>query len=149
MAIRVQSVINGGMIAGFVMNLIDMLISYLTQSQWRAEMENLSPAILQNAETWFAVTAWVVFDFIMGIILVATYASIRPRYGPGPGTAVRAALLLGSFATCILASFYIVGIFSLGFFALTAGLSLANLIVSAMAGAYVYREDDRQTPRPV
>jgi hypothetical protein len=40
-----------------------------------------------------SVIGWFVFlDFLFGIFLVWLYAAIRPRYGAGPGTAVKAGL---------------------------------------------------------
>lgn len=140
MRVNVGKVINGGMVAGCVMNLIDFLINYLTQTQWRAEMTNLNPAIVANAESWFAIASWVVLDFVMGIVLTATYAAILPRFGPGPGTATRAALLLWMFAACIWASFYVVGMFSLPFLLLNATLALVNMIAGASVGAALYKD---------
>jgi hypothetical protein len=38
---------------------------------------------------------WFTFlDFLVGIFLVWVYAAIRPRFGAGPGTAIKAGLLV-------------------------------------------------------
>ncbi|MGH8622636.1 MAG: hypothetical protein ACRET3_10895, partial [Burkholderiales bacterium] len=41
-----------------------------------------------------AIPLFVALDFVYGIVLVWTYAAIRPRFGPGPKTAVYAGLLV-------------------------------------------------------
>ena len=38
--------------------------------------------------------AWFTFvDFLFGIFLVWVYAAVRPRYGAGPATAIKAGLI--------------------------------------------------------
>lgn len=37
---------------------------------------------------------FIVLDFLYGITLVYLYAAIRPRYGPGPETAICAGLIM-------------------------------------------------------
>ncbi len=46
------------------------------------------PPIPDSMIPWF-----VVLDFLYGIFLVWIYAAIRPRFGAGPGTAVKAGLI--------------------------------------------------------
>ena len=45
-----------------------------------------------------AIGGFVIITFLVGIITVWLYAAIRPRFGPGPGTAVIAALVVWFFA---------------------------------------------------
>ena len=47
-----------------------------------------------DPDTGFMVVA-VVVSLFFGLMAAWLYASIRPRYGPGPATAVRAGLALG------------------------------------------------------
>jgi hypothetical protein len=139
-AVNTGRVIGGGLAAGAVMGIVDFGISYFTQARWRVEMNNLNPVIVTNAEMPFAVASWILLDLVMGIVLVATYAAIRPRFGPGPYTAARAALLLWMFTACVWASFAVVGMFSWQFFAIGSAVSLVTLVLGANAGAIVYKE---------
>lgn len=56
---------------------------------------------------------WIVMGFVFGIAAVWLYAAIRPRYGAGIGTPVRAGIAVWSFASLYL----IVIIVNLGVFA--------------------------------
>jgi hypothetical protein len=142
-------VISGGLAAGVVMSLVDFGVSYFTQTRWRVEMNNLNPVIVTNAEKLSAVVVWGLLNLVMGIVLVATYAAIRPRFGPGPLTAVRAAVLLWMFTACLWASFSVVGMFSWGFFAIGTLTSLVSLVLAANAGAILYKESPTQLRAPV
>jgi hypothetical protein len=147
-AVNTGRVVGGGLVAGLAMSAIDFGLSYLIQAQWRIEMNKLNPVIVTNAEMSSAVVAWVLLDLVMGIILIATYAAIRPRFGPGPMTAARAALLLWMFGSCIWASFSVIGMFSWKFFGVGAGLSLVSLVIAANAGAVVYKESATRLRSP-
>ena len=87
-------VIVGGLAAGLVMNIIDATTNgFLLGAQWKAETAALNPGLLAKAES--GTLGWVLVDFILGILTVWVYAAIRPRLGPGPRTALTAALAGG------------------------------------------------------
>ncbi|HEY7683556.1 MAG TPA: hypothetical protein VH879_13005 [Gemmatimonadales bacterium] len=85
------SVIVGGLVAGVVLNVIDfVLYGVVLRTDMDAAMQAVGKAPLSNAMIyWF-----VVLDFLFGIFFVWMYAAIRPRFGPGPRTAVTAGLAL-------------------------------------------------------
>jgi hypothetical protein len=87
--INMQKVLVGGLIAGVVLNAIDfVLYGIVLKDQMAAAMTALGkPPITSAQMPWF-----VVLDFVAGIFLVWMYAAVRPRFGPGPGTAVKAGL---------------------------------------------------------
>jgi len=82
-----QKVLVGGLIAGFVLNVIDfVLFGVVLKAQMAAAMQALGkPPMPDSMIPWF-----VVLDFVAGIFLVWLYAAIRPRFGAGPGTAAKA-----------------------------------------------------------
>jgi hypothetical protein len=88
--INMQKVIIGGLIAGVVLNVIDVLVfGLLLSDQMAAAMAALNKPAPSNAQIpWF-----VFLDFVCGVFLVWLYAAIRPRFGAGPGTAVKAGLI--------------------------------------------------------
>lgn len=88
--INVKAVIVGGLVAGLVLNIIDFLVygvwlapdmAAAMQAAGRPPIDNLIPL-------------FVIVDFLFGIALVQLYAAIRPRFGAGPGTAVKAGLFV-------------------------------------------------------
>jgi len=88
--INVQRVIVGGLVAGLVLNLFDFLMYGVVL---RAEMEAALLAIGKSMDTqplWL----FIGLDFLWGMWIVWLYAMIRPRFGPGPRTAIYAGLFV-------------------------------------------------------
>ena len=87
--INMQKVIIGGLIAGVVLNVVDTVVfGVVLKNQMAAAMAALNKPAMTNAQIpWF-----VFLDFVCGVFLVWLYAAIRPRFGAGPGTAVKAGI---------------------------------------------------------
>jgi hypothetical protein len=125
-------VIVGGLAAGLVMNIIDATTNgFLLGARWKAETEALNPGLLAKAEA--GTLGWVVVDFILGILTVWVYAAIRPRLGPGPRTALTAALVIWLAAHVAYASYAFMGHYSWSLI----GASTVGGLVAALAGGYV------------
>lgn len=89
--INLKSVIIGGLVAGVVLNIVDFLLfGVVLKDEMAAMMQAMGkPPMASSTMMWF-----VFLDFLFGIFLVWVYAAIRPRFGAGPGTAVKAGLLV-------------------------------------------------------
>jgi len=109
-------------------------------TQMKTEMDKLNPSLMTNMEGSNTMITWIVLDFVLGILLVWTYAAIRPRFGAGPKTAVYAGLLFWLIGGVLWASLTAMGMWSWSFFALAACGYLVNMLVSSVAGAAVYTE---------
>src|SRR5215471_10120295 len=83
-------VILGGLLAGVVINVVEYVTNGIVlREAWGRAMQALGkPADLSAG----AIVIFNVWGFLLGIAAVWIYAAIRPRYGAGPGTAVRAGL---------------------------------------------------------
>ena len=95
--INIRRVITGGLVAGLVLNIIDVIVNVsLLGEQWIAGSlaRGIDPKSVPLGDA-----EWVIVDFIAGVFLVWLYAAIRPRYGPGPKTALSQALQYGSSLT--------------------------------------------------
>lgn len=126
-------IVIGGLVAGLVMNVIDAGANgYVLAAQWQAEANALNGTIMNQAATMSTV-GWVIVDFLLGIATVWTYAAIRPRFGPGPRTAMIAAGVMFVVGHLFYASYVFTGLFSVS---LIAASSLGGLVAVA-AGAYV------------
>ena len=88
--INMQKVIVGGLIAGVVLNVIDtVLYGVVLKDDMAAAMAALNKPAMSNAQIpWF-----VFLDFVFGVFLVWLYAAMRPRFGAGPGTAIKAGVV--------------------------------------------------------
>ena len=141
MAMNTGKVVVGGLVAGLVMNVIDYVTNtYVLATQMKAEMDKLNPSLMTNMEGSNTMITWIVLDFVLGILLVWTYAAIRPRFGAGPKTAVYAGLLFWLVGGVLWASLAAAGFWSWSFFAMVGCAFLVNMVVSAVAGAAPYKE---------
>jgi len=85
---------------------------------------------------------WTAVDFLYGMLLVWTYSAIRPRCGPGPWTAVYAALMPFAAVTMFMYGYSAMGIFTMNAFIKGTVFFLVTSIAAALAGASLYREAD-------
>jgi hypothetical protein len=128
----------GGLVAGAIANALDFVVNeflLVEDMQRMAQRFGLSEA----AGPGVAIT-WVVVDFVLGILLVWTYASMRPRFGAGPKTAIYAALTLFAAITAIMVGFTRMGLFATPLFLKASICSLVTMCVASLAGAWLYKE---------
>lgn len=140
MAINTGKVVAGGLLAGLVFNLGDFLINgVLMAADYAAAMSRLGldPAAMETASV---ALSWIAVDFLFGLIAVWTYAAIRPRFGPGPKTAVLAAFPLFAGATLVLYGFTSMGVFTFDVFFKGTIFSAVNTVIGSIAGAWLYTE---------
>ena len=144
MAINTGKVVTGGLAAGLVMNVCDFVSNtYLMAPAFKADMDALNPALMTNMESagTMMMVKFVVLDFIFGLLLVWTYAAIRPRFGAGVGTAVKAGLLIWLVSGLTWYFTVVMGLFSMGFFVKSFAFSLVTMLLSAYVGAMLYKEE--------
>jgi hypothetical protein len=136
-SIGLKGVFVGGLVAGLILNVVDYVLYGVVlakdfadalQAVGRPPADNLIPL-------------FILLDFLYGILLVYLYAAIRPRYGPGPKTAVWAGVIMW----LLIGLLHAVGEAPLGLLPLRLYLlgtivSLVALPRAAVAGARFYQE---------
>jgi hypothetical protein len=135
--INVKGVIVGGLVAGLVLNIVDYLV-------WGVWLAPEMAAFMQSAgkpPVDSLIPLFVLLDFVYGIALVQLYAAIRPRFGAGPGTAVKA----GIFVWVIAGLLHAIGEAPMGLmpsrlYTIGTIVSLIALPLAAVAGARFYQE---------
>ena len=136
--INYGKVITGGLVAGLVMNVLDYVLNnYLMKSQFEAvnAARNIDPEVAAAA-----IPAYIVIDFVFGLLAVFTYAAIRPRFQPGPNTAIIAGAILGIAGSLVAALFTAGGFFPWSVWTMASAISLVNCCLGTMAGAALYNE---------
>ena len=128
----------GGIVAGIVANAGDYLVNQVILVDDGTQL--VQRLNLDQAQVQASSTTWIIVDFIYGILLVFAYAAMRPRFGPGPRTAVISGLTLYLAITAVLAGFMSMGMFVEDAFLRSAGLQLVIALAASIAGAAVYRE---------
>jgi len=138
--INVGRVIIGGIIAGIICFLGDGVVhGVLLRDRWAEIMTALGKAggdVGRQHPGYF-----VTYDLLKGIVAVWIYASIRPRFGPGPGTALIAAIVVWLLVIPIPT----LGLLPMEFFGAKFALiwslyGLVPIIVGTLAGCWLYRE---------
>jgi len=132
-------VILGGLLAGLIINVIDFLVNtFLLKERWAAAMEALRrPGTMSSPQ----IIAFLVVGFLLGIMMLWLYAAIRPRYGAGVKTALCAGTAVWVLA-CLLPTLtpMILHIFPRRLMAIGVVVGLVELVLGAVAGAWLYKE---------
>src|SRR5262249_16482408 len=79
--------------------------------------------------------------FVLGIVMVLGYAAIRPRFGPGPKTAIIAALF--AWFGVVLYQNVIgagLGMVPVDMVAIAVGWELVEYVLASLVGAALYKE---------
>jgi len=132
-------VILGGIVAGIVADLLDFLVDNLWLGQrWADGMQALNHPGFSNHQ-------WIGFDvlgIVGGIVAVWLYAAIRPRFGAGLKTAIRAGVVVWILGTLVPnASFmYVSHLFSKHLTLYTTLGGLVEVVVGTIVGAWLYKE---------
>jgi hypothetical protein len=135
--INVKGVIVGGLVAGLVLNVIDFLVwGVWLKDDMAAMMQNTGKGPIDNL-----IPLFVLLDFIFGIALVQLYAAIRPRFGAGPSTAVKA----GLYVWVLVGLLHAIGEAPMGLmpqrlYVIGTLVALVAFPLAAVAGAKFYRE---------
>jgi hypothetical protein len=137
--INMKRVVLGGLAAALVVNVLEGLFAVLMKAEWEAAIQNLGLRLKTGSAAYIP----LLWSFVIGILSVWLYAAIRPRYGPGPKTAIRAALAVWSFTTATFSiAMACLGLFPVRLMAYSAAWSLVEVIVAMLVGAWIYREGD-------
>ena len=133
-------VVLGGLAAGVVANACDYVTNmYIMAGDFERMARRLN--LDQNAINSPSVAmAWVAVDFVLGLLMVWTYAAMRPRLGPGPKTAIAAALLLLVAVTAVLYGFSSMGIFTPDTLIRGTVFSAITMIAASLVGGWLYKE---------
>lgn len=134
-------VIWGGLLAGVVINLVEYLTNgVILKGAWGQAMTALGKSADISAS---AIAIFNLWGFLIGIGSVWIYAAIRPRYGAGPGTAVRAGLAVWALAVFLAnLSNYPLDLFPVRLLFITSVVALLEIVIATVVGAWLYQEEE-------
>ena len=137
--INISRVLLGGLLAGLVINIGEFLFNAVLFAE---EMDTASKDLGIEPPGDSAIMVFVAMAFVMGIVAVWLYAAIRPRFGPGPGTAVLAGLILWFLSPALTTvQSLVMGMFPAKLLGLGLLWTLVEMPLAALAGAWLYTED--------
>lgn len=131
-------IVLGGLVAGLVLNVGEFILNDFLLKEQMEEMFrrfNITPP----SGSFIAVA--VTLTIALGVLLVMLYAMIRPRFGPGPKTAICAALVV----------WFALGVYMNILYGLLFGISTSMIVIgmvwclveyclATLAGAWLYKE---------
>jgi hypothetical protein len=130
-------IIIGGLLAGLLLNIGEYVLNeIILAKQWVAVRSQFGIDEISAGQA----AAFVLITLLSGIVLIWIYAAIRPRFGPGPFTAVIAGLTLWAIAWLLIgASLYSAGMFPLGMTITTIVWGVFEAPIAAVVGAWPTR----------
>ncbi len=136
--INVGRWVMGGVVAGILIWIIEGLASALYMEQMQAAMEAHGLSMEMSAGVW---VLSVVVSLLAGLVLVFFYAAARPRFGPGPRTAVivAVALFVGGYLLSLV-GYHMLGLFPDTMLVTWGIIGLVEWILATLAGGWIYRE---------
>ena len=139
--INTGKVVTGGLVGGLVLNILDFVNNSMIMGAdfaANATRLGLDPAAMEAPAI---IASWVVIDFLMGILIVFTYAAIRPRFGAGVKTAVCASSLVWALSYLYPNLFMVItGIFPTNLVVMATVWGLVEANLAGIAGAWAYTE---------
>jgi hypothetical protein len=139
--INMGRVILGGLVAGIVIDVFEgVLNGAVLADQWTAYMSSLGKpaAFAVNQLVWFNL-----IGLLYGILTVRLYAAIRPRFGPGPRTALRAGIAIWLIGYLLPNMTYVVaGLAPQNLTIIALAVEIVEVLLAALAGAALYKEDE-------
>ncbi len=133
-----RRIVLGGLAAGLMSNLFDFVITqYLMAEEFASILARLN-VDESTAQSWIPLFALA--DFVWGFLLVFTYAAIRPRFGPGPRTAVIGAMMVWLSLAVGVLILLAIGLHTPQSYLESSALYLISAVASSLVGAALYRE---------
>jgi hypothetical protein len=139
-------VVLGGLLAGVVINIVEFITNgVVLKADWGQVMQALGKSPVPSGS---AIAIYNVWGFLVGIAAVWIYAAIRPRYGAGVGTAVRAGLVAWGLAVLLanLAN-YPSGLYPTRLLVITSVVALFEIVIATIVGAWPYKEEEAPAVR--
>jgi len=91
--INTGRVIQGGLIAGLVINVIGFIDMAMIAGPKLMAAQRAGKFLMTPRFPFYP--AWMIAMFLLGLELVWLYAAVRPRFGPGPRTALTLGIVVG------------------------------------------------------
>jgi hypothetical protein len=143
--INIRLLVLGGVVAGVVLFIVDAVVNgvFLVQ-EWNDAMAALQkPTITEGLGNFIF---FALLSLIVGLTTMWVYVGIRPRFGPGPKSAIYAGLAVW------LAAYLVPNAFVSQVGLVPARIAWAGIIVglievpvASILGAYFYQEEPTAT----
>ncbi len=138
--INMNRVVLGGIAAGIVLFLLDGVINgVLLADQWQQAMAAMGKTAATGASQ---LAGFGLVDVGLGIAMVWLYAAMRPRFGAGPRTALRAGAAVWVVGYLFANVAFIIGdVLPASLLGVVTVAGAVQVAATALAGGALYKED--------
>ena len=128
----------GGAAAGVIVFVLEGIAGTFYMEPMNTAMEAHGLSMEMGTGTMLLA---LLVSLLGGLTSVFFYAAARPRFGPGPKTAiiVAVALFLGGYMLSLI-GYHMMGLFPDSLLLTWGTIGLVEMIIATMAGAAIYRE---------
>lgn len=129
-------VILGGLLAGLVMNIGEFVLNVpILGKEW----ETAGQGPMGFAEMF----AYALIFFIMGVAMIWLYATMRPKFGAGPKTAIITGLTVWFFVWLLgFGSSMVQELYSTKIVLTSLAWGFFEVPIAALVGAWLYKEQE-------
>lgn len=137
--INIGRVILGGLVTGVILNVGEFVLNGFVLAEDMKEFFRRCGFPPEPPSSFIVIA--ITITFVLGIVIVLGYAAIRTRFGPGPKTAIIAALFawFGVYLYQNVIAFGL-GILPPRLVVIALAWGLVEYILATLAGAALYKE---------
>ncbi|HEV8363163.1 MAG TPA: hypothetical protein VGQ52_06575 [Gemmatimonadaceae bacterium] len=141
---NVPRLLLGGVASGAVMWLLEGLVSQMYLGQMQTALRSHNLALNVTVSAWF----WsVMIALLIGLTMEFMYVAARDRFGRGPKTAARVAVVLwlGGYVPSLI-GYDMIELYPRRLLLLWGIVGLGEMIAGSVVGAWIYREAQPTAP---
>jgi hypothetical protein len=138
--VNAKRILLAGLAAGLVLDALDATTNAVV---FGASWARAYKALALPEENAGIPVFWMTFDLLAGVLLAWLYAAMRPRFGPGPRTAIYAALVEWTLIHFTLYSHLVDGVFPARVLLGTSVCELVSALVAGLVAGKLYSEPSR------
>lgn len=141
MAINIKRVLPGGLAAGFILIVVNVLAQLVLGNRVQQDMNAWIPASAERVSVSSVILiVGIILKFVIGVLLVWLYAAFRPRFGPGLRTASYAALFVWILGGIFFSDYLMIGMMSATTYIIVEAVQLLGFVMAVWTGARIYSE---------
>ena len=138
--INVARWLASGFAAAVIIFLTEGIASVFYMEDMEASLEALGIAMEMSASNWILA---ILVSLILGMVIMFFYVAARPRFGPGPKTAILSATVLWFGGTLLsLIGYQMIGLYPTGMLVGWGVVGLVEMNLAALVGGWIYREEE-------
>ncbi len=138
--INVARWLASGFAAAVIIFLTEGIASVFYMEEMEASLEALGIAMEMSASNWILA---ILVSLILGMVIMFFYVAARPRFGPGPKTAILSATVLWFGGTLLsLIGYQMIGLYPTGRLVGWGVVGLVEMNLAALVGGWIYREEE-------